>query len=110
MLKNDIKHLLRQKQTGFFCKHKKAALSMIKRFHVFLMWKAWKLRNKAAAKLLVKVLDNDQLIHIRGLETELARMWERLKTVHEKTGVTGSDTDIWTQFYTAAYIDSSIPL
>ena len=37
VLKNDIKHLLRQKQTGFFCKHKKAALSMIKRFHVFLM-------------------------------------------------------------------------
>ena len=37
MLKNDIKHLLRQKQMGFFCKHKKAALSMIKRFHVFLM-------------------------------------------------------------------------
>ena len=37
MLKNDIKHILRQKQTGFFCKHKKAALSMIKLFHVFLM-------------------------------------------------------------------------
>ena len=27
MLKNDIKHILRQKQTGFFCKHKKARLS-----------------------------------------------------------------------------------
>ena len=37
MLKNDIKHILRQKQTGFFCKHKKAALSTIKLFHVFLM-------------------------------------------------------------------------
>ena len=37
VLKNNIKHILRQKQTGFFCKHKKAALSMIKLFHVFLM-------------------------------------------------------------------------
>ena len=25
VLKNDIKHLLRQKQSGFFCKHEKAA-------------------------------------------------------------------------------------
>ena len=38
VLKNDIKHILRQKQTGFFCKHKKAALSTIKLFHVFLMY------------------------------------------------------------------------
>ena len=37
VLKNDIKHILRQKQTGFFCKHKKAALSTFKLFHVFLM-------------------------------------------------------------------------
>ena len=35
--------------------------------------------------LLVKALDDDQLIHIRELETEPTRMWERLKTVHEKT-------------------------
>lgn len=74
------------------------------------IWKAWKSRNDAAAELLVKALDDDQLIHIRGLETELAKMWERLKTVHEKTGVTGSATDLWTQFHTAAYADSSIPL
>ena len=40
MLKNNIKHILRQKQTGFFCKHKKAALSMFKLFHVFLMYPA----------------------------------------------------------------------
>ena len=40
-------------------------------------WKAWKSRNDAAAELLVKALDDDQLIHIRGLETEPARMWER---------------------------------
>ena len=73
-------------------------------------WKAWNLRNNTAAKLLVKVLDDDQLIHIRGLETEPARMWERLKTVHEKTGVTGSATDLWTRFHTAAYTESSIPL
>ena len=37
-------------------------------------------------------------------------MWERLKTVHEKTGVTGSATDLWTRFHTASYTDSSIPL
>ena len=37
MLKNNIKHILRQKQKGFFCRHKKAALSTIKHFHVFLM-------------------------------------------------------------------------
>jgi gag-polypeptide of LTR copia-type len=54
--------------------------------------------------------DDDQLIHIRGLETEPAKMWERLKTVHETTGVTGSATDLWTQFHTATYTDSSIPL
>jgi hypothetical protein len=58
----------------------------------------------------VKALDDDQLIHIRGLETEPAKMWERLKTVHETTGVTGSATDLWTRFHTATYTDSSIPL
>ena len=74
------------------------------------IWKAWKSRNDAAAELLVKALDDDQLIHIRGLETEPAKMWERLKTVHETTGVTGSATDLWTRFHTATYTDSSIPL
>ena len=74
------------------------------------IWKAWKSRNNAAAELLVNTLDDDQLIHIHGLETELAKMWERLKTVHEKTGVTGSATDLWTWFHTATYTDSSIPL
>ena len=74
------------------------------------IWKAWKSRNDAAAELLVNVLDDDQLIHVRGLETEPAKMWERLKTVHEKTGVTGSATDLWTRFHTAAYTNSSIPL
>ena len=49
------------------------------------IWKAWKSRNNAAAELLVNALDDDQLIHICGLETELAKMWEKLKTVHEKT-------------------------
>ena len=58
----------------------------------------------------MNALDDDQLIHIHGLETELAKMWERLKTVHEKTGVTGSATDLWTWFHTATYTDSSIPL
>ena len=37
-------------------------------------------------------------------------MWERLKTVHEKTGVTGSATDLWTRFHTTSYTDSSVPL
>ena len=74
------------------------------------IWKTWKSRNNAAAELLVNTLDDDQLIHIHGLETELAKMWERLKTVHEKTGVTGSATDLWTWFHTATYTDSSIPL
>ena len=55
-------------------------------------------------------LYDDQLIHICGLGTEPAKMWERLKTVHEKTGVTGSAIDLWTQFHTVAYTDPSIPL
>ena len=54
------------------------------------IWKAWKARNDATAELLVNALDDNQLIHICGLETEPAKMWERLKTVHEKMGVTGS--------------------
>ena len=74
------------------------------------IWKAWKLRNNAAAELLVNALDDNQLIHIHGLETEPAKMWERLKTVHKKTGVTGSATDLWTQFHTATYTNSFIPL
>ena len=74
------------------------------------IWKAWKSRNDAAAELLVNTLDDDQLIHIHGSETELAKMWERLKTVHEKTGVTGSATNLWTQFHTATYTHYSIPL
>ena len=52
-------------------------------------------------------LYDDQLIHICGLETEPAKMWKRLKTVHEKTGVTGSAIDLWTQFHTVAYTDPS---
>ena len=67
------------------------------------IWKAWKSKNDTAAELLVKKLDDDQLIHICGLETEPAKMWERLKTVHEKTGVTGSATDLWTRFHTTSY-------
>jgi hypothetical protein len=74
------------------------------------IWKACKSRNDAASELLMKALDDDQFIHIHGLETEPAKMWKRLKTVHEKTGVTGSGTELWTQFHTAMYTDSSIPL
>ena len=73
------------------------------------IWKAWKVRNNAA-ELLVNALDDNKLIHIHGLETEPAKMWERLKTVHEKTGVTGSATDLWIWFHTATYTNSSIPL
>ena len=73
-------------------------------------WKAWKARHEAAAELLVKALDDDQLIHVRGLDSEPALMWERLRVVHEKTGVTGSATDLWSQFHTATYIDLETPL
>ncbi|PPQ81143.1 hypothetical protein CVT26_011106 [Gymnopilus dilepis] len=73
-------------------------------------WKAWKAKNDAAAELIVRALDDDQLIHVRGLETEPAKMWERLRTVHEKTGVTGSAMDLWTRFHTATYTDTSVPL
>ncbi|KDR76609.1 hypothetical protein GALMADRAFT_139523 [Galerina marginata CBS 339.88] len=67
------------------------------------VWKAWKARQEAAAELLVKALDDDQLIHIRGLDSDPALMWERLRTVHEKTGVTGSASDLWNRFHTATY-------
>ncbi|KDR77078.1 hypothetical protein GALMADRAFT_246267 [Galerina marginata CBS 339.88] len=74
------------------------------------VWKAWKVRQEAAAELLVKALDDDQLIHIRGLDSDPALMWERLRTVHEKTGVTGSASDLWNRFHTATYSDPTIPL
>jgi hypothetical protein len=64
------------------------------------IWKPWKSRKDAATELLVNTLEDDHLIHIRGLETEPAKMWERLKTVHKKTGVAGSATDLWTLFHT----------
>ena len=34
------------------------------------IWKAWKSRDDATAELLVNALDDEQLIHICGLETE----------------------------------------
>jgi len=73
-------------------------------------WKAWKARRETAAELLVKALDDDQLIHVRGLDSEPALMWERLRVVHEKTGVTGSATDLWSRFHTATYTDLETPL
>lgn len=73
-------------------------------------WKAWKARQESAAELLVKSLDDDQLIHIRGLDTKPALMWERLRSIHEKTGVTGSAADLWNHFHTIMYTDHSIPL
>jgi hypothetical protein len=73
-------------------------------------WKAWKARHEAAAELLVKSLADDQLVHVRGLDSEPALMWERLRIVHEKTGVTGSATDLWSRFHTATYTDLAIPL
>jgi len=72
--------------------------------------KAWRARLEAAAELLVKALDDDQLIHIRGLDSEPALMWERLCVVHEKTGVTGSATDLWSRFHTVTYTDLETPL
>ncbi|KAG6904047.1 hypothetical protein DXG01_012967 [Tephrocybe rancida] len=72
-------------------------------------WKAWEARQEAAAELLVKSLEDDQLIHVRGLESEPGRMWDRLRTVHEKTGVTGSATDLWSMYHTTTY-DGSTPL
>jgi hypothetical protein len=73
-------------------------------------WKAWQARQEAAAELLVKALDDDQLIHVRGLDSEPALMWERLRVVHEKTGVTGSAADLWSRYHTATYTDLEIPL
>lgn len=72
-------------------------------------WKAWKARRDAAAELLVKALEDDQLLHVRGLEDEPDLMWERLRTVHEKTG-TGSASDLWKKFHSLMYTDNTTPL
>jgi hypothetical protein len=72
-------------------------------------WKAWKARQDAAAELLVKALEDDQLIHVHGLEDEPDLMWERLRTVHEKTG-TGSASDLWKKFHGLMYTNDTAPL
>jgi hypothetical protein len=72
-------------------------------------WKAWKARQDSAAELIVKSLGDDQLVHVRGLEDDLKLMWERLRTVHEKTG-TGSALGLWKSFHNLMYTDFSIPL
>jgi hypothetical protein len=72
-------------------------------------WKAWKARQDSAAELIVKSLGDDQLVHVRGLEDDPKLMWERLRTVHEKTG-TGSALGLWKSFHNLMYTDFSVPL
>lgn len=78
--------------------------------HSTKTWKGWKAKRDAASNLLVKLLDDDQLIHIRGLDDDPAAMWERLRSIHQKTGVTGSAAELWTRFHGAIYNDPHIPL
>jgi len=72
-------------------------------------WKTWKARQDSAAELIVKSLEDDQLVHVRGLEDDPMLMWERLRTVHEKTG-SSSALDLWKKFHNVMYTDSSSPL
>jgi hypothetical protein len=77
--------------------------------HSSKTWRAWKARQDAAAELIVKSLDDDQLVHVRGLEDDPTLMWERLRTVHERTG-SGSAVDLWKKFHNMMYTNNSLPL
>ncbi|KAJ7934934.1 hypothetical protein B0H13DRAFT_2305080 [Mycena leptocephala] len=45
-------------------------------------WKAWKARQNAAASLLIKGLDDGQIVHVRGLEDDPHAMWEKWRKSH----------------------------
>ena len=77
--------------------------------HNSKVWKAWKARQDAAAELLVNALEDDQLIHVHGLEEDPDLMWERFRTIHEKTG-TGSASDLWKEFHSLMYTNNTTPL
>jgi hypothetical protein len=71
-------------------------------------WKAWKARQDAAAAMIVKGLDNSQIVYVRGLEADPHGMWEKLRMVHEPVGLGGS-VGLWLDFFNLKY-DGSMPM
>ncbi|KAJ6534896.1 hypothetical protein B0H19DRAFT_1271574 [Mycena capillaripes] len=46
--------------------------------HSSKAWKARKAQRNATASLIIKGLDNSQIVHVRGLEDDPEAMWEKL--------------------------------
>jgi hypothetical protein len=71
-------------------------------------WKAWKARQDAGAALLIKGLDDSQIVHVRGLEDDPYAMWEKLRRMHEPVGISGA-IGLWMEFFSMKY-DGSVPM
>ena len=71
-------------------------------------WKAWKARQDAAAALLIKGLDDSQIVHVRGLENDPYAMWEKLRRTHEPVGISGA-MGLWMEFFSMKY-DGLVPM
>ncbi|KAJ7911224.1 hypothetical protein B0H13DRAFT_1574075, partial [Mycena leptocephala] len=62
----------------------------------------WKARQDAVAALIIKGLDNSQIVYVRGLEADPEAMWEKLRTVHELVGLGGA-VGLWLEFFQMKY-------
>jgi hypothetical protein len=76
--------------------------------HSSKVWKAWKAQRDAAASLIIKGLDNSQIVHVRGLEDDPEAMWEKLRMVHEPVGLSGA-IGMWMELYALTY-DGALPM
>lgn len=75
--------------------------------HSGKIWKAWKARRDAASEMIVDALEDSQILHVRGLEKDPSMMWIRLRSVHEKTGLTAAIA-VWKEFHSLKYTDPSV--
>ncbi|KAJ6622110.1 hypothetical protein B0H10DRAFT_1944941 [Mycena sp. CBHHK59/15] len=76
--------------------------------HTGKLWKVWKARQDAASAMIIKGLDNSQIVYVRSLEDDLVVMWEKLQMVHEPVGLGGA-IGLWLEFFTMKY-DASVPM
>ncbi|KAJ7634373.1 hypothetical protein FB45DRAFT_677217, partial [Roridomyces roridus] len=68
----------------------------------------WKAQRDAAGSLIIKGLDNSQIVHVRGLKDDPEAMWDKLCMVHEPVGLSGA-IGMWMEFYVLAY-DGDLPM
>ncbi|KAE9388459.1 hypothetical protein BT96DRAFT_947592 [Gymnopus androsaceus JB14] len=67
-------------------------------------YKAWRDRQNAASKLLIKRMNDNQLHHTMSYEMDPAGLWHHLSAVHEGSGL-GGLMEAWQNFHNVCYTD-----